>query len=75
MLYREDRLADNTQTAIGAVKQRNMCFFDMLWQAVGIDRKAVVHRYDFYLAGGVVLDRMVCAMMTLMHLFGLGTER
>jgi hypothetical protein len=40
-----------------------------------VDRKAVVHRGDLDLAGGLVLDRMIGAVMALMHLHGLGADR
>ena len=67
----EHRLAGDAQAAIGTVEQRDMGLFDALGQRLGIHRKAVVHRDDFHLAGREVLDRMVRAMVALMHLFSL----
>ncbi|QTK80940.1 Thioesterase [Agrobacterium tumefaciens] len=75
MLDGEDRLAGDAQPAIGAVEQRDMGLFDAFGQRLGVDRKAVVHRDDFNLAGREVFDRMVRAVMALMHLFGLGADR
>ncbi len=63
------------EAAIGAVEQRNVSFFNAFRQRLRVDREAVVHRDDLDLAGGVVLDRMVGAVMALMHLLGLGAER
>src|SRR5436190_10586721 len=44
-------------------------------QAIAAHGKTVVHRRDFHLAGREVLDRMVGAMMPLVHLLGRATER
>jgi hypothetical protein len=48
---------------------------DTFGQALGIDRKAVVHRHDLDLAGGVILDRVVGAVMALVHLHRGAAER
>src|SRR5882724_8618373 len=40
-----------------------------------VHRETVVHRGDFHLAGGLVLDRMIGAVMALMHLGGFGADR
>ncbi len=52
-----------------------MSLFNTLRKRVRIDREAVVHRNDLDLAGGVVLDWVVGAVVSLVHLLGPGTER
>ena len=52
-----------------------MGFLDPRGQTIAIDGEAVVHRHDLDLAGGEVLDRMIGAVMALMHLLGLAAER
>src|SRR5205085_12130052 len=61
--------------AIGAVEQLDMGLGCALRQGRLIHREAVVHRGDFDLSGGLVLDRMIGAMMALMHLRSLGADR
>ena len=75
MLDREHRLPGESQAAIGAVEQRAMGLLDTLGQRIGRHGETVVHRHDLDLAGGEVLHRMVGAVVTLMHLLGLGAER
>src|SRR5450432_682360 len=70
ILHREYRLAVERDAAIGAVEQRHVGLRRALWQGRLIHRKAVVHRGDFHLAGGLVPDRMIGAVMALMHLRG-----
>src|SRR4051812_12110707 len=59
VLYREHRLAVELDAAIGAVEQRDVGLGGTLRQRLFIHRKAVVHRGDLDLAGGLVLDRMI----------------
>ena len=75
VLDREDRLADEAQSAIGAVKQRDMGLLDAVRQGLGIDRKSMIHGYDLDLSGGEILYRMVGAVVALMHLFRFCTKR
>src|SRR5450759_4809107 len=70
ILHREYRLALELDAAIGAVEQRNMGLGRTLRHGRLIDRETVVHRGDFHLAGGLVLDRMIGAVMALVHLHG-----
>ena len=44
-------------------------------QARAIDREAVIHRGDLDLAGREILDRMVGAVMALVHFHGPAAER
>ena len=44
-------------------------------QSGAVDGEAVVHRRDLDLAGGEILDRMIGAVMALMHFLRLGAER
>src|SRR5437764_13434524 len=71
ILHREDRLAVERQAAIRPVEQRDMGLDHPLGQAGAIDGEAVIHGSDLDLAGDKVLDRMIGAVMALMHLFGL----
>src|SRR3954451_19816724 len=75
ILHREYRPAFELDAAIGAVEQRDMGLGCALWQGRLIHREAMVHRGDFDLSGGLVLDRMIGAMMALMHLRSLGSDR
>src|SRR5438105_2755958 len=68
------RFAVELDAAIGAIEQRHMGLGRALRQGCLIHRKAVVHRGDLHLAGGLVLDRMIGAVMALMHLPGLGAD-
>src|SRR5438477_11997387 len=74
ILHREYRPAFELDAAIGAVEQRDMGLGCALWQGRLIHREAMVHRGDFNLSGGLVLDRMLGAMMALMHLRSLGAD-
>src|SRR3954470_16090042 len=74
VLHREHRPALELDAAVGAVEQRDMGLRGAFGQGRLIHREAVVHRCDLHLAGGLVLYRMIGAMMTLMHLFGLGAD-
>ena len=75
ILHREDRLAFELDAGIGAVEQRDMRLLGLGRERVAVDREAVVHRGDLDLAGGLVLHRMVGAVMALMHLQRLGADR
>src|SRR6185437_7828694 len=75
VLHRENRLALELDAAVGAVEQRDVGLRRAFWQGFLVDGKAVVHRGDFHLAGGLVLDRMIGAVMALMHLHGFGADR
>src|SRR5439155_27307520 len=75
ILHREHRLALKLDATIGAVEQRDMGLRCAVRQGPLVPRETVVHRGDFHLAGGLVLDRMIGAVMALMHLPGLGADR
>src|SRR6266436_10399535 len=75
ILHREYRLALELDAAIGAVEQRDMSLRRAIRQGRLIHRETVVHRGDFHLAGGLFLDRVIGAVMALMHLPGLGADR
>src|SRR5437762_4064023 len=75
ILHREYRPAFELDAAIGAIEKRDMGLGCALWQGRLIHREAVVHRGDFNHSGGLVLDRMIGAMMALMHLRSLGADR
>ena len=75
VLDRIDWTPCHADAAVGAVKQRDMGLFHALGQALGIHRKAMVHRGDLDLAGGVFLDGVVGAVMAVVHLDGLATQR
>ena len=51
-----------------------MSLLNAVGQRLRVDREAVVHRGDLDLAGGQVLDRVVGAVVALMHLHGLAAE-
>src|SRR3954451_19664980 len=72
ILHREYRSAFELDATIGTVEQRDMGLRRALRQCRLIHRETVVHRCDFHLSGGLVLDRMISAVMALMHLPGLG---
>src|ERR1019366_6924470 len=75
VLYREHRFVLERDAAIGAVEQRHMGLLDIVRQRVLVDREAVVHRGDLDLAVGEILDRMIGAVVALMHLHGLSPDR
>src|SRR4051794_20155054 len=75
ILHREYRPAFELDAAIRAIEQRDMGLGCALWQGRLIHRETVVHRGDFDLSGGLVLHRMIGAVMALMHLRGLGADR
>ena len=52
-----------------------MRLLDAVRQALAFYSEAVVHRGDLDFASGQVFDRVVRAMMALMHLFSRATER
>ena len=74
MLDRKDRTADNTQAAIAAIEQRDVGFLDAIRKGFGINSKAMVHRNDLDLARRVVSNRMVGAVMALVHLLGIAAK-
>ena len=51
-----------------------MALLDAGGQRGRINREAVIHRHDLDLAGGHVLDRMVCAVMALRHFHRPGAQ-
>src|SRR6202012_1135917 len=75
VLHREYRLAVERDAAIGAVEQRDLGLRRALGQGRLVPGKTVVHRGDLDLASGLVLDRMIGAVMALMHLHGPGADR
>src|SRR5690242_1071690 len=74
ILHGKDRPVVERDAAIGAVEQRDMGLRRAFGQRRLVHRKTVVHRGDLDLAGGLVLDRVVGAVMPLMHLPGLGAD-
>src|SRR5579859_4810951 len=74
ILHREHRLAVELDAAIGAVEQRDVRLRRAFRQSRLVHGKAVVHRGDLDLAGGLVLHRVIGAVMALVHLFGLGAD-
>src|SRR4029078_3935851 len=52
-----------------------MCLDNVIGNACAVDGKAVVHGCDLDLAGKKILHRMICPMMSLMHLYSLCSER
>src|SRR5262245_10328654 len=75
ILHREHWLVFQRNAAVRSVEQRHMGFDCVGRQRLAVDREAVVHRGDLDLAGGEILHRMVRAVMTLVHLHGLGADR
>src|SRR4051794_8184609 len=75
ILYGEDGPAFKRNAAIRAVEERHMCLDHAFGQARPLDGEAMVHGRDLDLAGREVLDRMIGAVMALMHLRRLGAER
>src|SRR5882724_61318 len=65
ILHREYRLALKLDAAVGAVEQRDMGLRRALGQGRLVDRKTMVHRGDLHLAGGLVLDWVIGAVMAL----------
>jgi len=74
MLYGKDGLSLKANTAIGAVKQAYMCFFECIGEAVLIDSKAVIHGDDFDFVCCVIFHGMVRAVMALLHFHRLRAE-
>ena len=74
VLNRKDRAVGHADTAVRAIKERNMGFDDTLWKRLTVDGKAVIHRSDFHLAGFKVLDRVVGPVMTVVHLDRFGAQ-
>src|SRR5262245_41209361 len=52
-----------------------MGFLGVVRQRRAGDRKPMVHRRNLDLASGEILDRMVGAMVPLVHFHGLGADR
>ena len=52
-----------------------MAFLHTVWQRCRVDGETVIHRDDFNLAGGEILDWMIGAMMALRHFHRLGAQR
>ncbi|MND98458.1 hypothetical protein D3C80_908100 [compost metagenome] len=75
VLDAEDRLVLDRDAAVGAVEQADVGFDHGVGQAVAVHGEAVVHRHDLDLAGRQILDRMVGAVVALLHLDRLGAER
>ena len=77
VLHREGGAVGERDAAIRAVEQRDMRFLRIGRQRRAIYRKTMVHRDNFNLVGGEILDRMVRAMVALMHFqcFGTNGER
>src|SRR5690606_21644020 len=74
VLYGEHRLTGQANAAVGIVEERDVSLNNTVRQRLGVDCEAVVHRHDLNLAGRMILDRMVGAMMPLMHLLCLCAE-
>src|SRR5271168_1966579 len=75
VLDREYRLVPERKAAIGAVEQRDVSLDRICRQARAVHRETVIHRGDLDLAGREILHRMVCAMVTLVHFYGLAADR
>ena len=75
ILHAEDRPVFNAQAAIRAIKKADMSFLQMIGQAVALDGPAMIHRDDFHLTGQQIFNRMISAMMSLVHFFSLRSER
>ena len=74
VLDAEGRAVGQRDAAVRAVEERDMGLDRIRRQARRIDREAVVHRDDLDLAGGLVLHRVVRAVMALLHLHGLTAD-
>ena len=70
VLNGNNRFARNFKTAIGAIKQRFVAFFDPCRQGGRINREAMIHGDDLNFAGLQVLDRVVCPVVALLHFHG-----
>ncbi len=66
----EDGPPFEPDAAIAAVEQRDVRFFDRIWQALAFHCKTVVHGSNFYLSGRIIHDRVICSMMTVRHFYG-----
>ena len=62
------------QTLNALIKQRYMRDVQIIRQAVGINRKAVILAGDFNHAGSQFLDRMISPAMPAFHFECLGTK-
>src|SRR5258706_1701273 len=68
ILHREHRPPTKSNSAITPIKKGNVRFLDALGKAFSFNRKPVIHRGDFDLAGGVIHDRMIGSVMAVRHL-------
>src|SRR6516162_555127 len=75
VLDREYRLADDSETFVGVVEQRPMGRLDPVRPALRIDDEAVVLAGDFHRPCQQILDRMIGAPVTALHLACRGAER
>ena len=74
ILHREYGFIFDLQAAIGLIKEADVRFLDMIGQGVAFDGPAMVHGDDLDGAGAEVFDRVVSAVMSLVHFFGLRAE-
>src|SRR5215831_2941430 len=74
MLDRKHRLADNPQSFVGTVEEREVGRLDSRWQALRVDDKPVILTRDLDPAGQEILDRVVSTAVTAGHLAGLAAE-
>src|SRR5215831_3399781 len=75
VLHREHRGPLERDAAVRSIEQRHVGLLHVTRQARAVDREAVIHRGDLDLARGEVLDRMIGAVMALMHLHGPAADR
>ena len=68
VLHGKSRAIGQSNAAIGAVKQRHMGLRRIAGQSLTVEGETVIHRHDFDLVGREILDRMVRAMVALLHL-------
>ncbi len=70
----ENRFAFNADAFVGAVEERHMALNNALGQRFAIDDETVVLAGDLDFAREQILDGLVAAAMTLLHLVGLGAQ-
>src|SRR3954468_25092625 len=75
ILHGKHRLAFELDAAIGAIEQRDEGLGRAFWQRRLVHGKTMVHRGDLDLARSLILDRVIGAVMALMHLLGLRADR
>ena len=70
----KDGAVFHPQAAVRSIEQGHMGFHHAPGQGLGVNRKAMVHGCDLNLSRLHVLDGMICAMVAVVHLYGLRAQ-